>query len=258
MPYALRRGRAPAGFAAAILSAACSSEPAPAPLPADHLVVAITGDDGALDAIARYAGGKWDRPPWAMGLEVDQLAAIPSADSTAWSWPDGHRIWTPTERQWDTIGHSAGAVAVHVPDRWHFYSDSAADRPLLTRGLRLSIASPCGYAWSVLTRANSDEPFPHLGDYRTAGVSLSRAPQAVVPPDQRPDVRRIVSALGLEDEESNPRNDPRFTWLGVFRFEDMTIGVLHRLGYGFGIKHAVIELHGDGPQAVSEVRRKLC
>ncbi len=243
---------------AATLAAACSVQPTPIPLPADHLIVAITDEYGKLVPIARYADGVWDRPPWAIGVGLDQLVAAPADDSAAWRWPDGRRVWTATERAWDTIGHSAQAVAVNVPDQWHFYSDSAPNQPLATRGLHLTPGYACGFAWSVRTHTEGREPFPHLGDFRTAGVSLSREPLAVLAADERPEIGRILSALGPRDEESNSGYDPRFTWLGVFRFEDMTIGVLHRLGYGLGVMHAVIELHGDNPRVVSEVRRGSC
>ena len=248
--------------AASALVAACSTQATPIPPPTDHLIVAITDEYGELDPIARYADGVWDRPPWAIGVGLDQLVAAPAADSAAWRWPDGRRIWNATERAWDSIGHSAQAVAVNVPDEWHFYSDSAPVRLLSTRGLHLS-AGYQGFAWAVRTRTDWGEPFPHVGDHRTAGVSLSRSPSAALPPDERPDADQITGELGLAPDEgpgvgriaSEPERPVRFIWLGVFQFDDMTIGVLHRLGYGPGVRHAVIELHGDTPRVVAEAGR---
>ena len=245
-------------IAAATLPAACSTPPAPVPPPGDHLIVAITDEYGDLDPIARYADGAWDQPPWAVPVRLNRLVAAPNADSSAWRWPDGRRIWPSSARAWDSIGHPVQAVAVNVPDQWHFHSDSVPDQTLVTHGLHLTPMHPCGFAWSVRTRTDRGEPFPHLGDFRTAGVSLSRAPSAVLTADAAPDIERVLSELGLQDEESNTRYDPRFTWLGVFQFDGMTIGVLHRLGYGLGVMHAVIELQGDNPRVVSVVRRGQC
>ena len=243
-------------IAAATLPAACATPPAPVPPPGDHLIVAITDDYGDLNPIARYADGIWDRPPWATPVGWDRLAAAPAGDSSAWRWPDGRRIWPVSGRGWDSIGHSVHAVAVNVPDRWHFHSDSAQDQPLFTRGLRLT-ESACGISWWVRTQAERREVFPHLGDFRTAGVSLSRRPTAIPPADEWPAVERIVEELGLLNDEP-PRGDSHFLWIGVFRFENMTIGVLHRIGPGFGVRQAVIELEGDRPRVVGEIRRELC
>ena len=236
---------------------ACSPEPpSPIPLPGDHLIVAITDAYGDLNPIARYAEGIWDRPSWATPAGWDRLAAAPAGDSSTWRWPDGRRTWPVSERPWDSIGHPVQAVAVNVPDRWHFYSDSAQDQPLVTRGLRLA-DNACGISWWVRTQAEWREVFPRLGDLRTAGVSLSRRPTAIPPTDEWPAVERIVEELGLLSEES-PWGDSRFIWIGVFRFEDMTIGVLLRIGPGFGVRQAVIELQGDRPRVVGETRRELC
>ena len=244
----------------AVAAAACSRQSRPIPPPVDHLIVAVTDEYGELDPIARYADGVWDRPPWAVDVGLDRLVAAPAADSTEWRWPDGRRLWPEPARAWDTIGYSARPVAVNVPDEWHFHSDSAPDRTLVTRGLHLS-SRACGFSWAVRTRTDwTDwgEPFATLGDSRTAGVSLSRAPSAILQADEVPDVERIVAELGLGDAESNPWDDPRFIWLGVFRFDEMTFGVLHRLGFGGGVMNAVVELQGDSARVVQEIRRGQC
>lgn len=238
----------------AVAAAACSPQPHPIPPPGDRLIVAVTDEYGELEPIARYAEGVWDRPPWGVGVGLDRLVAAPGADSSEWVWPDGRRLWPETVRAWDTIGYSARPVAVNVPDEWYFHSDSAPDQTLVTQGLHLS-AGVCGFSWSVRTRTDWGEPFPTLGDFRTAGVSLSRAPSAILPADEAPGIERIVAELGLGDTEPNPWDDSRFIWLGIFRFDDMTFGVLHRLGFGAGVMNAVVELQGDSARVVSEIRR---
>ena len=116
----------------------------------------------------------------------------------------------------------------------------------------------CESSWSVRTQDGWSRRLPRLGDSRAAGVALSRRPSAVLAADARPDVERILEEVRQRDEEPAPRHDSRFIWLGIFQFDDTTIGVLHRLGYGLGLVHAVIELHGDSPRVVAEVAREPC
>lgn len=242
-----------------ITALACSpGQPAPLPLPDDHLIIAIADEYGHLEPIARFADGLWDRPPWATSFGLERFAAVPSGDSADWRWPDGRRMWAVPGRESDTLGYPPGPVAVNVPDEWHFYSDSFPQVSLGTLGLQLSSGRMCGYSWSVRTQDGWSRRLPRLGDSRTAGVALSRRPSAVLAADARPDVERILEGIGRRDGEPAPRYEPRFIWLGIFQFDDTTIGVLHRLGYGPGLMHAVIELHGDSPRVVAEVAREPC
>ncbi|MDE2654577.1 MAG: hypothetical protein OXI71_12290 [Gemmatimonadota bacterium] len=249
----------PAACLLTITAQACApGQPAPLPLPDDHLIIAIADEYGHLDPIARFADGLWDRPPWATSFGLERFAAVPSPDSADWRWPDGRRMWAGPGRQSDTLGYAPGPVAVNVPDEWHFYSDSFPHVSLGTLGLQLSSDRTCGYSWSVRTQDGWSRRLPTLGDFRTAGVALSRRPSAILTADARPDVERILEEIGRRDGEPAPRYDPRFIWLGIFQFDDTTIGVLHRLGYGLGLMHAVIELHGDSPRVVAEVAREPC
>ena len=249
----------PAAPLLTITALACSpGRPAPLPLPDDHLIIAIADEYGHLNPIARFADGLWDRPPWATSFGLERFAAVPSGDSADWRWPDGRRMWAVPGRESDTLGYPPGPVAVNVPDEWHFYSDSFPQVSLGTLGLELSSGLMCEYSWSVRTQDGWSRRLPRVGDSWAAGVALSRRPSAVLAADARPDLERILEEAGRRDEEPAPRYDPRFIWLGIFQFDDMTIGVLHRLGYGLGLMHAVIELHGDSPRVVAEIAREPC
>ena len=241
----------------ALTALACTADqPLPTPPPVDPLIVAITDVSGFLTPIGRYADGIWDLPPWAVPFRLESLAAVPVGDSSTWRWPDGRRTWPEPGRAVDTTGFPASAVAVNVPDRWYFHSERIQGMPLGTDGLRLW-HHPCAVGWRVRTQARrSRQVFPDVGDYRTAGVSLSRTPTAVLPAEEWPDVERVVAELELRDPDAT--RDPDFIWLGVFRFDDMTLGVLHRLRAGFGVQHAVIELHGDRPRMVASEQRSMC
>ncbi len=96
-----------------------------------------------------------------------------------------------------------------------------------------------------------------------AGVALSRIPSVVLSPDDIPGIEQIRERLGFADEpdpEGMGRSwmETRYEWLSLFRSDDMTIGVLHRIGFGFGTVNAVIEIDGDDSRIVAESRWEGC
>lgn len=246
-----------------LLTLACGP-PAPLPPPDDLLVIAAATERGVLIPIARYADGAWDRPPWAGAVEMDRITASPVGE-TGWRWPDGRRTWRHPGRAWDTIGRPGHAVAVGVPDTWHLPSGGEQTPPLATLGLSI-VKGNCysgegpstelrrSISWAVRTR-DPERPAYAAAFDAPVGLALSRPPTAVLAAGAAPDPRKIQEELRQEDPgEVSPA--ARFRWLGIYRFEDITVGVLGHVGPTRGVMYAVVELHGDEPRVVLTVRRR--
>ena len=249
-----------------LLTLTCAP-PTPLSPPDDLLVIATVTERGVLIPIARYADGVWDRPPWAGTVDMDRLTATPAGE-TSWRWPDGRRTWHQPGRAWDTIGQPGHAVAVGVPDTWHVYSGTEPAPPLTTLGLsivrgscyigeRRSTGLKRTISWAVRTR-DPDRPAYAAAFDAPVGLALSRAPAAVLTAGDAPDPRQIQQQLRREDPGAVPPA-ARYRWLGIYRFEDMTVGVLAHVGPTPGIRYALVELHGDHPRVVHTVRwRERC
>ena len=245
------------------LTPACGP-PTPLSPPGDLLIIGTVTERGVLIPIARYADGTWDRPPWAGTVDMDRLTASP-ADESSWRWPDGRRTWHHPGRAWDTIGQPAHAVAVGVPDTWHVFSGAEPGPPLTTLGLsivrgscyigeRRSTGLKRTISWAVRTR-DPERPAYAAGFDSPVGLALSRPPTAVLTAGDAPDPRQIQQQLRRADPGAVPPT-ARYRWLGVYQFEDMTVGVLGHVGPTQGIRYAVVELHRDHPRAVLTVRRR--
>ena len=244
----------------ALLALACGP-PTPLSPPDDLLIIAAASERGVLIPIARYADGVWDRPPWVGKVDMDRLTASPAGE-TSWQWPDGRRTWHHPGRAWDTIGQPGHAVATGVPDTWHLFSDTGPAPPLTTLGLSI-VTEICyvgegpsrerrkGISWAVRTR-DPERPAYVRG---LVGLALSRTPASVLTAGDAPDPRQIQEQLRREDP-GGVSPGASFRWLGIYQFEDMTVGVLGHIGNTSGIRYAVVELHGDHPRAVLTVRQR--
>ena len=247
----------------ALLTLACGP-PTPLSPPGDLLIISAVTERGVLIPIARYADGTWDRPPWAGTVDMDRLTASPAGE-TSWRWPDGRRTWHHPGRAWDTIGQPAHAVAVGVPDSWHVFSGAERGPPLTTLGLSI-VRGSCyigegpsrglkrTISWAVRTR-DPDRPAYAAAFDAPVGLALSRTPTGVLTAGDAPDPRQIQQLLRREDP-GGVAPAARFQWLGIYRFEDMTVGVLGHVGPTPGIRYAVVELHGDQSRTVLTVRRR--
>ena len=246
-----------------LLTLTCTA-PTPLSPPDDLLVIATVTERGVLIPIARYADGVWDRPPWAGTVDMDRLTASP-ADETSWRWPDGRRTWHHPGRAWDTIGHPSHAVAAGVPDTWHVFSGAEPGPPLATLGLsivrgscyigeRSSMGMKRTISWAVRTR-DPERPAYAAAFDAPVGLALSRTPTAVLTAVDAPDPRQIQQPLRREDP-GGVSPSARFRWLGIYQFEDRTVGVLWHIGNTPGVKYAVVDLQGDNPRVVLTVRRR--
>lgn len=109
-------------------------------------------------------------------------------------------------------------------------------------------------SWAVRTR-DPERPAYAAAFDAAVGLALSRTPAAVLVAGDAPDPRQIQERLRREDP-GGVSPSARFRWLGIYRFEDMTVGVLSHAGPTPGVRYAVVELHGDQPRVVLTVRRR--
>ena len=246
----------------------CAQEQTPPPPPANPQLIAIVDTRGTATPVARYAGGVWDRPPWATPAELTRFAATSDGDGD-WRWPDAARVWQGSEQELEALGSTPNAVATGVPDSWFFFSETERALPLAIRSMNLAMDG-CNRMWWVfrmqegvtIPRA-APGVLPDMSDDGIAGLALSRMPSAVLSRNDIPGIEQIRERLGFvdvpdPDGEGRRWMETRYKWLGLFHIDDMTIGVLHRVGSGWGTVNAVIEIDGDASRIVAETRRERC
>ena len=229
---------------------ACSSPQRP---PDDLQMIGVVSTSGTLTPIARYANGIWDIPPWA--LPARRLFAATDGNGT-WRWPPANQIWRASGRGID-VGRPPGTVAASVPDSWYFFSQSDHGRVVPTLSLRLASDVWSGdIRWVIATREGDPRAFP------IRGVALSREPSAVLDTEAHPDVELLRDQLECADasrpeEAEGRRPDTPLRWLGMFTFDETTVGVLE-IGPRSKEEYAVIEIEGQTTRIVAEWRRGPC
>ena len=210
----------------------------------DILWVGIAEQDGSLAPIARYADDAWDSPPWAGIFVLEEIVAIRTGDGE-WSWPDANQIWQNAGRDLDTLGRAPDVIATGVPASWFLYSQTEHGLPLATESLTVAL-SHCVDRWTIRTDRDTllGIGTPGIGWTKLAGVGFNRAPSAVFSEDDIPDLARIREDLGLVDRPNAGEGSVTYGWLGLFRFDGMTLGVLYAAGYE-GASYMLIEIDGN-------------
>ena len=189
------------------------------------LWIAVAYREGDLVPVARYADGVWDSPPWS-GEVLEDIEDL------------------------DTLGRSADVIVASLPASWSLFSPAHQGLLLKTVSVRLA-TNQCSLHWVIVTDRDS---LPGFGEERisfreVSGVALSLAPSAVLSEGDLPDVEKLRKDLGFVDVPPGGDGVRSFRWLGFFRAEGKTFGVLRGLYYE-GSDYRVIQIDGDRGRVV--------
>lgn len=230
-------------------------------LTASTLWVAVADTEGSLAPVARYEDGDWEVPPWAAVFDLTEIVAARSGDGV-WSWPDPSTLRDdPDPEALDGGSDAPGVIATGVPASWLVFPQELEELSVATAALRIE-STHCLNRWAVATDRNRLPGPGSSGIHPTlSGVALSHIPSAVLSESDIPDLDRIREELGFV-ESTEGKLIRNFDWLGIFRFEDgtlgdVTFGVLHERYYE-GSGFSIIVIEGEGGRVVARASEGGC
>ena len=225
----------------------------------EPLWVGVLDRGGHLVPIARYRAGQpgagvgegaWDEP-WP---ELFELEALRFDRQTGRPLIVDMPRWRPNQET-----RSGWRRTKAAPVRWYVHAPGERVTPVDATSLTITQAH-CLMAWTLevevtpevralLRRADEQRQF--------AGAVFSIPADAVVDEADIPALDRIQQDLELVDRPSIGDSRVTHRWLGLYRFSDLLLGVMHVLGYE-GESYVIVEIDGDQGRMAAAVSGGGC